>query len=173
MAFGYVAIANTPCAVIQNITALIGDGSSRAVRVGAVGCPTPTGWNADSAPPDNPVFFDKLKAAARRITGAASDAGLSGLTVPTILFLAQGPNAIWDLVRVASGFPNGALLSAPLIEQIGLSDTAGNSASLVCTGVVFEDNGDEAPRYADFIFAVTAANNNLNFIIKLFHSLTM
>ena len=175
MAKAYAGFNNTPCAIIRGIAGNSGDGAVYGLRVGAVGCAVPTGWNAGTA--ENPVFFEKLKVAARRLTGASSDVGLSGVTIPAVFFLWQAGQAAW-LSAVQGLFPNGALLLAPFFESI--SSALGPNAlptltSFILTDVTFENAGGAAPTYADLRVTVSddATQDTAQTItIKLFHSLT-
>ena len=172
MAFSYIGVANTPCSIIRSVTALVGDGSARNLRVGDENCPLPTGWTDGDGTPVNAVFFAKLKEVAMRLTGAANENALSGASIPAIYLLAQAPNASY-LASLQGLYPNGQLLDAPFIENVTPSIIGGNPGTPFLSGVIFEDTGGtSAPTYADFIFAVTAANSTYIFEVKLFHSLT-
>ncbi len=174
MAISYQSFANTPCSIIRGMVSTGADGTSRILRVGAEGTPLPAGWVTDAGDADNPVFFEKLKAAARRLTGAANDAALSGAVIPGIYFFTQAPQDVAQ-AALAGSFADGLLLDAPFIESI--SDVFAVEAGAVAgranlATVDFETNTD-GPTYADFTFAVPNNANQHTLVIKLFHTLTM
>lgn len=179
MAISYVAFNNTPCSISRGVSASVGD-LGASLRVGAKGCPLPTNWGIGT--PENPVFFDKLKAAARRLTGSQTDAELSGLNIVFEFFQWQAgiaaipPAPSWDDI-LHLYYPDGRLLEAPLFESVtSMSGTYGTfSSRFGVTLVTFENTGGAAaPRYADFAltYDTNEANIHISAMIKLFHSLT-
>ncbi len=175
MAISYAGFHNSPCCIIRTAVGASGDGQYRYLRLGATGCPLPSGWPAGEGTPVNNVFFSKLKAAARQLTGAANDAALSNLTVPMIFFQWQPGQAAWDAALVGT-FPDGALLELPFFESISntLGDLDTISTSFLAQQITFENTGGvSAPTYADIRVQVDdAVNNTLLLTIKIFHSLT-
>jgi hypothetical protein len=174
MALSYQSFGNTPCAIIRGFYSDAADGTTRVARVGDVGTPLPAGWLPDAGNADNPIFFAKLKNAARRLTGAPNDAALSGADIPGIFFMMAAPQTAAQ-TALASSFPDGLLLDAPFFESI--SDLIASEGGVIAgranlDDIIFETNPD-GPTYADIRFLVPNNANQHNLVIKIFHSLTM
>lgn len=176
MAIAYQTFADTPCAIIRAATGTQPDGEFRSLRVGMPGATPPAGQVGTVG---NKVFFEKLKAAAMRLTGAATESGLSNALLSNVFWLSAAPNAHFQ-AELESLFPNGQLLDFPFIEQAGAVSSGSEPPFLPQFGAVqFEDTGGASPpTYADFLFTVypngaDPADIDSNIIIvKLFHSLT-
>jgi hypothetical protein len=182
MTITYAALNNTPCCITRSVGIETGD-TGAVVRVGVVGCPLPAVWGIGT--PENPVFFQKLKAAAKRLAGVLTDEELSGLVFPFSFFQMQPgipavpPAPSWDEILHLS-YPDGRLLEAPFFESVEQaggpydSNTAGHAAVFRLSDIVFEDTGgSSAPRYADMLLDYdTAEPHSFLPVIKIFHSLT-
>lgn len=173
MSFIYGSLANTPCCIIRSGQSSVMD-TDLALRVGANGCALPTGWDVDNGVPYNPVFFDKLKAASRKLVGAVNDAALSAKSINGILYQVQSPNTSY-LESLTGSFPDGELLSFPFFENIGAISQELSAPFQELNVVVFEDTGGtSAPTYADLHITIDDGSSPANgiYIVKLFHSLT-
>ena len=174
MANAYGGMANTPCSIGRTGANGAPGDPPLALRVGIEGCPLPVGWPAGEAIPDNPIFFEKLKAATRTLTGAQNDNQLSGITLDSFLYQLQEPNPV-GLAALRSVYPNGDFLKLPFFESISYILQASPPAPFVIMVVTFENTGGASPpRYADLVFTMDNAVNiaTIRVIIKIFHSLT-
>lgn len=174
MANTYTGLANTPCSIIRSATNAAPADPAFQLRVGVKDCPLPTGWTVGSGIPDNPVFFDKLKQAARRLTGAKSDSELSGVVLDREFLEAQAENLLAK-ANLANNFPDGQLLEFPFVESFTFLFQGTIAQFLSFEGVTFEDTGGaSAPRFADFTVIMDNSVNPASIIavLKIFHSLT-
>jgi hypothetical protein len=172
MAISYQSFANTPCSIIRAFISTGADGTERFLRVGMPGTPLNTGWVPGAGNADNPVFFQKLLAAAMRLTGVANASELSGVELSVDFFLVMTGNTI-ALEALQNNWPNGQLLELPLLEAVTPISRSESGVQANLRNVIFETvSGGGAPTYADLEFAVPNTANQYSVVVKLFHTLT-
>ena len=178
MALVTQSLGNSPCSISRGVSGVAADGTLRRIRVGLSGTPYPVGYTGEGSL-DNPIFFKKVLEAGLVLIGSNNPADLSNVSsLANVFWMASREGNTALLAQLRALFPNGNLLELPFVENAAamVYDVAPLAIAPQWGTVMFENTGGaSAPTYCDFVFIVSAAEDqtdNSNYIVKLFHSLT-